>query len=289
MRYLKKKAPMENSEISVDAKSIKNSEIKIIHGSKSVDSGISLDNSYKMDYPEMGVCLIINNKNFTYNGMKTRNGTEVDEASLRETFTNLKYDVRVENDLTCDEIKKCLRNASQEDHSKRSSFICVLLSHGEEGEVIFGTDGPIDLKILAGFFRGDSCRSLVGKPKIFIIQACRGKELDCGIQADSGSEEDMVCQKIPVEADFLYVYSTPPGYYSYRSLMDGTWFIQSLCSVLKLYADKLELMHILIRVNRKVAIEYETFNVDATLEKKQIPSIVSMLTKELYFTPKEKN
>lgn len=29
-----------------------------------MDSGIYLDNSYKMDYPEMGVCIIINNKNF---------------------------------------------------------------------------------------------------------------------------------------------------------------------------------------------------------------------------------
>lgn len=45
--------------------------------------------------------------------MKTRNGTEVDEASLRETFTNLKYDVRVENDLTCDAIKKCLRSGKK--------------------------------------------------------------------------------------------------------------------------------------------------------------------------------
>lgn len=32
--------------------------------SKSVDSGILPDDSYRMDYPEMGVCVIINNKNF---------------------------------------------------------------------------------------------------------------------------------------------------------------------------------------------------------------------------------
>lgn len=41
-------------------------------------------------------------------------------------------------------------------------------------------------------------------------QACRGTELDSGIEADSASEET-VCQKIPVEADFLYAYSTAPG------------------------------------------------------------------------------
>ena len=43
------------------------------------------------------------------------------------------------------------------------------------------------------------------------LQACRGTELDCGIETDSGAEDDMACQKIPVEADFLYAYSTAPG------------------------------------------------------------------------------
>uniref|UniRef100_A0ABI7X113 Caspase-3 n=1 Tax=Felis catus TaxID=9685 RepID=A0ABI7X113_FELCA len=244
--------PMENSENSVDAKSIKNSETKIFHGSKSMDSGIYMDNSYKMDYPEMGLCIIINNKNFHEStGMPSRSGTDVDAANLRETFTNLKYEVRNKNDLTREQIVALLDSVSREDHSKRSSFICVLLSHGDEG-IIYGTNGPVDLKKLTGFFRGDYCRSLTGKPKLFIIQACRGTELDCGIETDSGTEDDIACQKIPVEADFLYAYSTAPGYYSWRNSKDGSWFIQSLCSMLRLYAHKLEFMHILTRVNRKM-------------------------------------
>ncbi|XP_019522509.1 PREDICTED: caspase-3 isoform X1 [Hipposideros armiger] len=277
------KASMENTENSVDAKSIKNSETKILHGSKSMDSGISLDDSYKMDYPEMGLCIIVNNKNFHKStGMASRSGTDVDAANLRETFMNLKYEVRIKNDLTCEEIMDLMQSVSKEDHSKRSSFICVLLSHGDEGR-IFGTNGPVDLRILASFFRGDYCRSLTGKPKLFIIQACRGTELDCGIETDS-VEDDMACQKIPVEADFLYAYSTAPGYYSWRNSKDGSWFIQALCAMLKQHAQKLELMHILTRVNRKVATEFESFSFDSTFHaKKQIPCIVSMLTKELYF------
>ncbi|XP_042556614.1 caspase-3 isoform X1 [Dipodomys spectabilis] len=275
---------MENSENSVDSKSIKTFETKIIHGSKSMDSGISLDNSYKMDYPEMGVCIIINNKNFDKStGMSPRSGTDVDAANLRETFLNLKYEVRNKNDLTHEEIVELLYNVSKEDHSKRSSFICVILSHGEEG-IIFGTNGPVELKKLTSFFRGDYCRTLAGKPKLFIFQACRGTELDCGIETDSGSDDDMPCQKIPVEADFLYAYSTAPGYYSWRNSKDGSWFIQSLCAMLKCYASKLELMHILTRVNWKVAREYESFSLDSMFHaKKQIPCIVSMLTKDLYF------
>ncbi|EHB02367.1 Caspase-3 [Heterocephalus glaber] len=206
---------MENTENSVHAKSTKDLETKIIHGSKSMDSGISLDNRYKMDYPEMGLCIIINNKNFHRStGMSARSGTDIDAANLRETFMNLKYEVRNKNDLTREEIVELMCNVSKEDHSKRSSFICIILSHGEE-RIIFGTNGPIDLKILTEFFRGHLCRSLAGKPKLFIIQACQGTELDCGIETDSGIDDDMACQKIPVQADFLYAYSTAPGYYSW--------------------------------------------------------------------------
>uniref|UniRef100_A0A2K6UGK4 Caspase family p20 domain-containing protein n=1 Tax=Saimiri boliviensis boliviensis TaxID=39432 RepID=A0A2K6UGK4_SAIBB len=129
---------MENTENSVDSKSIKNLEPTIRHGSKSMDCGISLDNN-------------------------------VDAANLRETFRNLKYEVRNKNDLTRAQIMELMRNVSKEDHSKRNSFVCVLLSHGEEG-IIFGTNRPIDLKKITRFFRGDCCRSLTGKPKFFIIQ-----------------------------------------------------------------------------------------------------------------------
>uniref|UniRef100_A0A2K5YAZ4 Caspase family p20 domain-containing protein n=1 Tax=Mandrillus leucophaeus TaxID=9568 RepID=A0A2K5YAZ4_MANLE len=133
---------------------IKSLEPKIIHGSKSVDSGISLDDSYKMDYPEMGLCIIINNKNFHKSTrMTSRSGTDVDAANLRETFINLKYEVRNKNDLTREEIVELMRNVSGEDHSKRRSFVCVLLSHSEEG-ISFGTNGPVDLKKITRIPRG---------------------------------------------------------------------------------------------------------------------------------------
>ncbi|XP_036619273.1 caspase-3-like [Trichosurus vulpecula] len=281
---------MANTEITVDSRSTKSAGLRIFHGSKSAESELWSD-SYKMDYPEMGLCIVINNENFHPNtGMSFRYGTDVDAAHLGDTFKNLKYEVRNQKDLTCNEIIELMYNVSKEDHSQRSSFICVILSHGEEG-VIFGTDGPIELGRLTCFFKGDRCRSLTGKPKLFIIQACRGTELDCGIQTDSGplhgvTGEDTMCQKIPVEADFLYAYSTAPGYYSWRNSKDGSWFIQSLCAMLKQYAHKLEIMQILTRVNRKVATEFESFSSDTDFHaKKQVPCIMSMLTKDLYFSP----
>ena len=58
---------------------------------------------------------------------------------------------------------------AKDDHSRCASFVCVLLSHGDEG-VFFGTDRSIEMKTLTSLFRGDRCTSLVGKPKLFFIQ-----------------------------------------------------------------------------------------------------------------------
>ncbi|KAA8589150.1 hypothetical protein FQN60_010495, partial [Etheostoma spectabile] len=207
------------------------------HSSKTVHSD---PYRYKMDYPCIGTCLIINNKNFHSS------------------------------------------TASEKDHSKSASFACVLLSHGDEG-LIYGTDGAEKLEKLTECFKGDRCRSLVGKPKLFFIQACRGSDLDGGsfFEADS---VDAQTERIPVEADFLYAYSTAPGYYSWRNTTNGSWFMQSLCEMLKRFSGELELMQIMTRVNRMVALHFESSsNLPGFSGKKQIPCIVSMLTKDFYF------
>lgn len=136
--------------------------------------------------------------------MNTRNGTDVDAANAMRVFSKLGYKVKVHNDQTVEQIKRllisgesevepssncwsprqrvvtqsphtvffvCVFSASREDHSRCASFVCVLLSHGDEG-VLFGTDGSIEIKYLTSLFRGDRCKSLVGKPKLFFIQVC---------------------------------------------------------------------------------------------------------------------
>lgn len=45
---------------------------------------------------------------------------------------------------------------------------------------------------------------------LYVVQACRGTDLDPGIETDSVSDSEGT-HRIPVEADFLYAYSTAPG------------------------------------------------------------------------------
>lgn len=74
------------------------------------------------------------------------------------------------------------------------------------------------------------------------------------------------------------------GYYSWRNPGRGSWFVQALCNVLNEFGKQLEIMQILTRVNYMVATSFESWSEDPRFsEKKQIPCVVSMLTKELYF------
>ncbi|XP_056385843.1 caspase-7 [Hyla sarda] len=258
--------------------------------SREIQRIINKEHQYTMNYGKVGKCIIINNKNFNERtGMCTRNGTDKDAGDLFRCFKNLGFDVSVYNDKKCEEMETLLYNVAQQNHSDSACFACILLSHGEEGQ-IYGTDGAMAIKTLTTLFRGDKCKSLVGKPKLFFIQACRGSEFDEGIQTDSGPTNDCMetdaspRYKIPVEADFLFAYSTVPGYYSWRNPGRGSWFVQALCSVLNDHGKQLEIMQILTRVNYMVATNFESWSDDPRYsEKKQIPCVVSMLTKELYF------
>lgn len=184
-----------------------------------------------------------------------------------------------------------------EDHSDSDCFVCVILSHGEEG-IIFGTDKAVEIKELTTYFKGDACPGLIGKPKIFIIQACRGYQTDEGAHVNVVDalpmEEDelpLVPQyiKLPIEADFLFAYSTVPGFYSWRNGVNGSWYIQALTEMLEKYGENMEIQKLLTKVHRMVAQNFESqSNQPGFYKKKQIPSMVSMLTKDLYFGKKSK-
>ena len=238
---------------------------------------------YRMNHARRGYAIIINNKIFDSRlDMHKREGTDRDAASLESSLTKLGFDIKLFHNLSAANMRDILLRYAKHDHTNMDCFVCVVMSHGDHG-IVYGTDQTIETEQLISPFKLN--RTLAGKPKIFLIQACRGINLMEGI--DANPFEAQYVSKIPVEADFLIGYSTVAGYFSWRNSQNGSWFIQSLCDVLNESGTKLEIMQLLTAVNRKVAYHFESNTTDAKMHgKKQIPCIVSMLTKELYFKPK---
>ncbi|KAL6487818.1 hypothetical protein MHYP_G00044440 [Metynnis hypsauchen] len=110
-----------------------------------------------------------------------------------------------------------LQKAAEADHTDADCFVCVFLSHGE-GSHVFARDDKVDIKEIIALFRGDQCKSLVGKPKIFIFQACRGDITDNAVtgmaldEMSSEVEEDAASiYTLPAGADFLMCYCVTEG------------------------------------------------------------------------------
>lgn len=94
----------------------------------------------------------------------------------------------------------------------------------------------------------------------------------------------MVIKKITYYL-YIIIYVKSIGYYSWRNPSLGSWFIESLCKELNKNAKRRDLVTILTFVNRRMAIEYQS-NVPTVAnmhQKKQIGTIVSTLTRMLYF------
>lgn len=261
------------------------------------DTDAHKDDRYPMTHKPSGLAVVINNKHFHPKcGMNMRKGTDVDAANLRQAFNFLGFLTQVLHDQGVREMEDRLRKLAQYDHSEYDCVVVSILTHGIEGK-LYGSDGNlVEVQKLIRLFNGDQAPSLVGKPKLFFLQACRGDSFDYGQDESDGppmqdpviqhaigegeDETDARISALPVEADMLLAYATVPGYVSWRNSERGSWFVQALTEVLVHDAAKEDLTHMMLTVNRKVATEFE-----AKGRRKQMPAPVLQLLKKLYFVP----
>ncbi|VDI58512.1 caspase 8 [Mytilus galloprovincialis] len=257
---------------------------------------VAIDDSampfYKMNARPRGLAIIINNQHFhkirndpQSKEMPARTGTEKDAEKLDYIWRKLDFEVRLFNDVDSTRMTQIMVETGFEDHSKYDCLVVSILTHGVLGHV-YGADGRIvRINQLTSCFSGRRCPSLAGKPKLFFIQACQGREKQEGhaIETDAGGsipEEDRPRELIPDEADFLLGYATVPGYVSYRSRSQGSWYINKLSQNLDKYAYQHDLLSILIKVNEEVG--RATANIDNGAYK-QIPAPMFTLRKRIIF------
>ena len=244
---------------------------------------------YCMTHSRRGTCIIINNQKFDpWTGLSTRLGSDKDTIALKKCFSNLKFDVEILQDKSVLEIQWRLQKLSRQDFTFDDCLVVCIMTHGDVG-VLWGRDNQYSVDYLTSLFTADRCPSLSEKPKMFFIQACQGRRFDKGVKIGQHRDEvdsEGQSYKIPVMADFLVMYASYPGYYSWRNSSNGSWFVQALVSVLNKNHIDMDLLSMLTMVNRKVAYEYMSFSEEQKdfNGNKQIPCVTSMLTKRVYFS-----
>lgn len=266
------------------------------------DGNMSQD-VYQIISRPVGLCVIINNKNFKDGSQ--RRGTDKDAQSLADVFRCLGFRVLMCEDLNKDQMDQALTFvASLADMSQLQkfnfkewdgssfvdpqqvlehgdAFICSILSHGKKG-VVLGTDrNPLPIKEITRKFRGCDQSVLTGKPKVFLIQACQGSNIQRGVQMnDMEIDDDTSPLTIPEEADVLVAMATVEDHAAHRHIVNGSWFVQSLCEQLKERCPRGEdIVSILHYVNDDVA-HRETPSL-----AKQMPEVRFTLRKKLVLPP----
>nr|XP_033338475.1 caspase-1-like [Megalopta genalis] len=252
------------------------------------------DTYYNMNHKRRGKCVIFNHDVFD-SGEKHRDGSKLDVKMIETIFQDvLEFEVIPYHNLTNNEITETTKRLSAENHSDSDCFCMFILTHGTSGDTLAASDCYYPLKSIWQKFTGDHCPTLVGKPKLFFVQACRGDQYDAGVGVYSteNSETDSVAvasYKIPTHADFLIAHSTMDGFYSWRNPTEGTFYVQQLCEVIKEYRHNHDLTEMMTIIARIVANEYASSHyLPHKDDQKQMPTITSTLTRKILFTKKNR-
>lgn len=242
------------------------------------------DSWYKMTSFPRGKLLIVNIRYFhPSTGLdkfpRERSGTDVE--TLVNLFLRFGYIVEVYEDLSKAELLWTMTKASKTSYNNYNSFVCALLTHGEE-QTIYAVDGGIEMRQITKMF---STPKLRGLPKIFLVQACRSsstakisQKMDALITSPEGSHTEK-----QEESDFLIIYSTLKGYDLWKNSKGGSWFIQALCFIFREKARDTDIVQMLKKVNELVV---RPKNGGEAIESgEQVASVLNYLKKEFYFFP----
>lgn len=296
------------------------------------------DMVYSMNGPHRGKAVIINNMIFEpHTGVGNRLSSKDDAIATRNALYALGFreqDIQMKENLTKDQMVNLIAVLGKDDYTGYDCFVCVILTHGYYdtyrkydqhfvGDVVYGTDQVVYLHFLLELFQPACCPNLEGKPKIFIIQACRGGAVSDAVdtrqpavkpkpadppsrflpgdQVDAGAEKYkpgkpladnplMLHPTTPVFQDFLIYYATQPYMLAFINEVSGAYFIKALCKQIQETAERqsnIDFIQLLTRVNHDVAYGFTSRATDETYRglggKKQMPRITSRLSKKLMF------
>ncbi|XP_071549432.1 uncharacterized protein [Panulirus ornatus] len=206
--------------------------------------------------------------NYPFFGEHQRFGAEKDSYNLRELFTAMGYHVKVYEGLnrqeTVGELKRIQLDRSLE-HC--DSFILIILSHGKKNLTFFTNDCREDQQMslddVRYLFVDGECPSLKNKPKIFLVNFCRGKISE---EVHSLEHDQIEEQRSEAPQDMMTIYASIENFKALRHPEKGTVFVLALCEVLAENAHNTDLKDLYVelcktmRANEGTTPEQQIYN-----------------------------
>ncbi|XP_039631145.1 caspase-14-like isoform X2 [Polypterus senegalus] len=211
-----------------------------------------------------------------------REGSEEDLKNISKIFTKKRINfVKVINPRG-EEILPKIKTFRDEINNAREDTSCsfvVLMSHGNQ-DVIKGVDNMEEkLQNLFTLFNNEQCPKLQNKPKVFIIQACRGSVKDKGtpyIDDDTDFEKENIVRMLPTTSDTLVVYASMPGYVAIRNPVLGSRLITEMTTIFETFSDQHHIVDLFTMVNERLVHNYNRKDLKSTMV------LESTLTRSLY-------
>ncbi|XP_076869383.1 caspase a [Brachyhypopomus gauderio] len=227
------------------------------------------------------LALLINNVEFDDRRLK-RNGAQRDDENMEKLLTALGYDVVKYTNLSGNEMDEKLKEfARREEHAESDSTFVVIMSHGKRDAILgvhYGQGNTTDVLPVDNIYvhlNTKNCPSLHNKPKVILIQACRGGE-DGGVWVSDSEEavsdfesDDVLVHK---EKDFVSLLSCTPDTKAYRHKQMGAFFIRYIVEVFNNNAHKDHIEELF----RQVMMRFEDFKACTQMVCKDRTSLVKL-------------
>ncbi|KAK4872501.1 hypothetical protein RN001_014530 [Aquatica leii] len=196
-----------------------------------------------------------------------------DSRDIQEVFQNLNFDVTIYNDFAYEEILEKLSIIAKLDYSNYDCLVIFVLTHGKKGK-IFARD--VDYYPDVYWTSFNEKPSFMYKPKLIFIQGPRGDEADDGARLRHGGEPSVPTTfTIPFVPDVLVMYSCHDVFFSWRSRVTGSSFVQSLCKEFKRCAKNTDLLTLLTFVNRRMSMDLLRLPNQLVNRNRKMPTIVN--------------
>ncbi|CAF1670974.1 unnamed protein product, partial [Didymodactylos carnosus] len=112
---------------------------------------------YCTSFLKRGLAIVVSNKYFEpETGLSIRVGTDLDASRLEQTLLDLGFTVKLYHNLMAKELVSVLDDVALNDHSNADCFLFVLLSHGDDKDLVYGCDRAISIDYLTQPFKRSS-------------------------------------------------------------------------------------------------------------------------------------